>query len=328
MDVSIIVSGTEHVVELPTDSDGGVPRAADVRAAAEAQVPAMCGLSYDLVCCETGDTLGARDGDAGGWRSVLRQGSRFRVAPSAAACAREALRAARYKLSGRAFLRAASERDTDALRHFLTPGVLPPEEWTAAVGDDAAWIAPMHAAAQQGWLDVLRVFIERGAEAEAAAEEEYALVQPLIAACSTQAPLQWTPLHYAARCVQPEAATLLLASPCCDVCAPDEEGRTPLHEAAFAGSTDMIKLLLQHGADPHATSNYYIETAADFAKKRSHAKAHAELCRAMGQTTEPCDETSQLLKEPAAAGQPHTGCMPAWLATAFSILFCRGEVAA
>jgi ankyrin repeat protein len=67
----------------------------------------------------------------------------------------------------------------------------------------------------------------------------------------------WTPLHFAAQSRAKDIAKLLL-----DVGAPidprDAHGNTPLSTAVFnsRGDGNLIKLLRERGADPHATNNY------------------------------------------------------------------------
>ena len=64
---------------------------------------------------------------------------------------------------------------------------------------------------------------------------------------------------------------------------PDTSGFTPLHDAAFAGDAELVKLLLEHGAakDAKVTQGWNeIETGmtpADVAKKKGHDEVAALL---------------------------------------------------
>jgi ankyrin repeat protein len=67
----------------------------------------------------------------------------------------------------------------------------------------------------------------------------------------------YTPLHFAAQEYAVDAARLLVDA-AATVDARDEDGNTPLFVAVYnsAGRGEMIKLLLEHGADPDAVNNY------------------------------------------------------------------------
>ena len=50
-----------------------------------------------------------------------------------------------------------------------------------------------------------------------------------------------------------------------------EEGRvSPLRSAASNGRAEIVRILLDHGADPHARSPVSGGTALDFARERGH----------------------------------------------------------
>ena len=77
-----------------------------------------------------------------------------------------------------------------------------------------------------------------------------------------------TPLHSAAAAHSSEIVRLLVENG-----APpnvqQEGGWTPLHEAAQIGDKEMVKVLLEHGADPRMRSNDG-KTAADMARAKGH----------------------------------------------------------
>ncbi len=77
--------------------------------------------------------------------------------------------------------------------------------------------------------------------------------------------LGWTPLHYAASRAQIEMAKMLIKQGAI-INAPGPDGTTPLMMAALSGSEDMVRLLMQNGADA-TMINLKHETAADWARK-------------------------------------------------------------
>ena len=75
-------------------------------------------------------------------------------------------------------------------------------------------------------------------------------------------------LHAALAGPAPELARSLLAAGA-DVNLAQQDGVTPLHEAAHNGRADLVQLLLDHGADPSARDGKG-RTARDFATERNH----------------------------------------------------------
>lgn len=80
--------------------------------------------------------------------------------------------------------------------------------------------------------------------------------------------LGWTPLHYAASRAQLDTAKMLITHKAI-VNAPGTDGTTPLMMAAMSGNQDMVRLLMQNGADP-TMINIKGETAADLANSNKH----------------------------------------------------------
>ena len=65
----------------------------------------------------------------------------------------------------------------------------------------------------------------------------------------------WTPLHEAAEAGRTDIVQLLLDAGA-DVEASDKYGRTPLHTACEFGNTTTVQLLLEQGADPNARNKW------------------------------------------------------------------------
>ena len=111
--------------------------------------------------------------------------------------------------------------------------------------EDSLGETALHICAEHGHTDVMRVLLERGAN------------------CTARTSCGWTPLHLAASCPcstghkgHVEAVQLLLAqSPQVinDLLhAATNDGRTALHIASLYGFTNVVRILLQKGANPSA----------------------------------------------------------------------------
>ncbi|MVW79913.1 ankyrin repeat domain-containing protein [Bordetella sp. 02P26C-1] len=93
--------------------------------------------------------------------------------------------------------------------------------------------------------------------------------------------LGWTPLHYAASKGHIQTAKLLLAHNAM-VNAPSPEGTTPIMMAALSGNREMVKLLMDAGADV-TTRNLKGQNAADWAYTAKQGKLGDELTKLIAQ---------------------------------------------
>ena len=105
---------------------------------------------------------------------------------------------------------------------------------------------PLIYAAQMGHLDVVRVLLDGGANAESANVD------------------QWNALHYAAMNGHLHVCRLLLDWGV-NVNSLNKRKYTPLHYAAWAGYLSVAKLLVERGADVRL-KNDYGQTASDKAR--------------------------------------------------------------
>ena len=133
--------------------------------------------------------------------------------------------------------------------------------------------ADEHAICRAGHPDIIRLLLQHGADVNQKATEEDGLITPIMNATGSDdleafrllqeagADLSArdyrndTLLHYAACACNAELARILLELGA-DVNARNVDGRTPLiYAASDSNAEETVELLLQHGADVHATDN-------------------------------------------------------------------------
>lgn len=131
-------------------------------------------------------------------------------------------------------------------------------EWRTPQDESALMMASL-----RGHLDLVRKLIDRGADVNKPG---------------------WAPLHYAATNGHLKVMQLLLENHAF-IDAQSPNGTTPLMMAAFYGSPEAVKLLLEAGADT-AMKNELGLTAVDFAHRGSRSDA-AELISAAIRATQP-----------------------------------------
>ncbi len=86
----------------------------------------------------------------------------------------------------------------------------------------------------------------------------------------TEKPRQWTPLHQAARSGDQDMVRLLLEFGA-DLTARDPGGATPLHHAAYFGHPQVAQELLASGADPEAKDGAGYRPI-DWAREHKHTE--------------------------------------------------------
>jgi ankyrin repeat protein len=134
---------------------------------------------------------------------------------------------------------------------------------------------PLHIAAQEGHVEIVKLLLKRGADPWIADNVgliplDYAkdsairsLLESALRNSYSEVPREpdyakdtviWTPLHEAAYFGDVEDVKLLLERGA-DPNAKDNYGRTPLHIAAQKGHAEIVRVLLEHGADPRIADN-------------------------------------------------------------------------
>jgi ankyrin repeat protein len=159
--------------------------------------------------------------------------------------------------------------------------------------DTPGWMGatPLHAAAQRGLPEVVRVLIRRGATVNARRPDRRdtplhfaasaAVAGLLIEGGAEVEALDWSsrsPLHWAAQFGRADVAEVLIRSGA-QVDRPEADGATPLHWAAQEGHPEVIQLLLGQGARPDVPDGHG-RTPLHRAAWRGQAAAIEELLRA------------------------------------------------
>ncbi len=152
---------------------------------------------------------------------------------------------------------AAVEGDAARVKELLK------EDPDLAVEKDVRNETPLHVAAREGHLEVIKVVLKAGVPIDIGDNEEstaldvaaiYGHVEVAEYLLKKGAALDHadvnglTPLHFAAYNIQPEVAALLIERGA-DVGAATVNGSTPLHGAAYNGDVATMTLLLENGAD-------------------------------------------------------------------------------
>lgn len=158
---------------------------------------------------------------------------------------------------------AVQHGDIDRVREFLELGLDPNYS-----EDDDGW-SLLHWASQEGHTDIIKLLVENGADVDAkflrnitplfnaTGEGNLSVVTTLLqlGADVNSNGRNGTALHNAVVYGYKEIAKLLIVSGA-DVNAVDGlEGRTPIFEGAARGHTDLVQLVLAHGAKKDVRDN-------------------------------------------------------------------------
>jgi len=135
----------------------------------------------------------------------------------------------------------ASHGDVAAMKRLLDAGLDPNAR-------DAAGYTPLIAAARAGNVPMVRLLTSRGADPN----------------LPDTAVNSWTPLLHAVHKAQPRSTAALLDAGA-NANGADSYGQTPLMMAAGYGYTDIVKILLTHGANPRLPMRDGV-TAIDLAR--------------------------------------------------------------
>ena len=143
---------------------------------------------------------------------------------------------------------AAALGDCARLHELIAADAM--QVWTISAD---GW-APLHLASAFAGPDAVTLLLEHGAHAH-----QY-----------SRNPQHNQPLHAAIALGDSEETILLLIDAGADVNATQAGGFTPLHQAAAAGNTRLVELLLKNGAKPDTRCDQG-KLPADYARERNHA---------------------------------------------------------
>jgi ankyrin repeat protein len=148
---------------------------------------------------------------------------------------------------------AAEEGHAEVVRVLLASGA------NMRVQDDRKR-TPLQLATAKGHIDVLKLLLEGGLDLDISEDVSLSLIE-------------------AAKLGRPEILKLLLAQEGVDVAVEDARGWQPMHHAALAGHTEILRLLHENGADLDfrmweiGSSKYEIRTPVHLAACEGHAEA-------------------------------------------------------
>ncbi|VDM30925.1 unnamed protein product [Hydatigera taeniaeformis] len=184
--------------------------------------------------------------------------------------------------NGYTALHIAAKRNHQDLAALLLANDRDPKRSTNR--ESRCGFTPLHLAAQEGNADMVGLLLLNGADAEyrakngvtpmhlAALEDHVTVAQQLVhegaqATSVTQA--GYTPLHTACYAGRLNMARFLVALATSDINSTTNAGFTPLHLAAQQGHSDIVYLLLEHGADPNSRNSQGL-TAAQIARHQHY----------------------------------------------------------
>lgn len=174
---------------------------------------------------------------------------------------------------------AAAEGDAARVKELLK------ENPELALEKDVRNETPLHIAAREGHLEVIKVVLKAGAPIDIGDNEESTpldvaaifghmeVAEYLVkkgAAIDHADVNGLTPLHFAAYNEQPEIAAFLIERGA-DASATTVNGSTPLHGAVYNGDVATMTLLLENGADPN------VRNSAGYTPLLSGVRANADL---------------------------------------------------